>query len=222
MVSSAYSERGYQPYRTALKVRVATRDDFLTHVAHREFARLIERNHTVIEYGCTDGHHLHNQKAKRKVGVEPNPMLRRSAQQACFPIYASMAEVAPETADLILSTYDLNYAGHPLDLLQQFNDKLVPGGRAVFILCDESHGLTDETEVPDEDRAHWTVAYAPRLLQAAGFEVVTQYPLTCRRIRFHRAIAGLFGWSAVCHLAKLFFHVAPCEQPMVLVARKTA
>ena len=222
MVANAVLDRPYRPYRAALKLRSSARDDYSAHIAHRAFARMMRPGDVVIEYGCADGHHLEQQKAGRKIGVEPNPVLRRSAHAVGFPIYASMAEIGPETADLVVSTYDLNYAGQPLGLLQQFNDKLTPGGHALLILCDESHGLTEDAEIQDEESAHWTAADAPRLLRAAGFEIVAQHVLPWRRIPLHRVVAAIFGWSAVCHLARFFHYMYPGERPVAILARKIA
>lgn len=160
------------------------------------FAPYIRETDTVLEFGCGGGYLLKNIRCARKLGIEINPIARATARDNGVEVYERTSEVGAK-ADVVISNHALEHVEHPLAELIALRDRLVAGGRAVFVVPCDGIG---QAYVPNDINQHlytWNAMTLGNLFTAAGFTVIHSKALLYASPPFYRQIAkfGRFAFD---------------------------
>jgi FkbM family methyltransferase len=155
-----------------------------------KFADHVKPEDSVVDFGCGNGALLARVTAATKVGVEVNPAARRAATKRGLRVVASAAELAPESADVVISNHALEHTLNPLSELQALLSALRPGGVIVLWLPLDDWRSQRRYE---KDRNHHLYAWTPlllgNLLYEAGFEHIESRVVTRAWLMFYRPLA---------------------------------
>ncbi len=168
-----------------------------------KFDRYIKPTDAVIDYGCGGGYLLKQLDAAKRLGIEINPSARQEAAKQGIRTVAKTADAQDNWADIIISNNALEHTLRPLDELTALRAKLKPGGRAVFVVPNESISWS---WAPGDVNRHlycWSPMSIGNLFTEAGFQVESSKPFLHKWPRHrYREVAKLSGrlFHFVCRL----------------------
>lgn len=187
----------------------------------RMFRDFIRPTDTVVDFGCGGGFLLRRLQCQRRIGVEVNPAAVSYARASGLDeIVSYLGELAPESADVVISCHALEHTVDPFHKLQQVRVALKPGGLAVFVVPCERY---DTQYVPGNIDQHlytWAPINLGNLLASAGFSV-----LSCERIA-HRfppraaQLQHLVGWGLFHLICRVYANLRPGLTQVRAVGRK--
>lgn len=153
-----------------------------------KFEELLNKDHSVVDFGCGGGFLLANIDAKEKLGIEVNEAARNEALKHGINCVAEIDEVPDRWADRIISNHALEHVHNPLETLEKLRSKLKDKGLAVFVV---PHQSVDEEFKPGDRNMHlytWNQLTLGNLFTQAGYKVKMvqafqhQWPLEYRAI----------------------------------------
>ena len=84
-----------------------------------KFARYINPNDVVLDFGCGGGYLLGNLSCKKKIGVEINPVARKEARKnKNLEIHSSIKLLKNGMVDKVISNHALEHTKRPIDELE--------------------------------------------------------------------------------------------------------
>src|SRR5579872_241304 len=98
-----------------------------------KFEQYVRPEDRVLDFGCGGGYLLKALNCAHKIGVEINPAARVQAVDNGVECHAVIADVADESADVVISNHALEHVPFPIEALRQLKSKLRPGG--TLVLC---------------------------------------------------------------------------------------
>ncbi len=137
----------------------------------RKFARYVGVSDHLLDFGCGGGHLINALAAKKKIGVEINPIALESAGRFCDQIYATIEEVENSSIDVVISNHAMEHVPYPILVLKEINRILKPNGRAVICIPIDDW-RTQKTYNPKDINHHlntWTPQLFGNSLVEAGF-----------------------------------------------------
>ena len=154
------------------------------------FGRLIQTNYfrpfcndelILLDFGCADGFFLRNLPARKRIGVEANPVAREkcmemSTQESCLiELHESLASVGDETVDIVISNHCLEHTLHPFDELKEMKRVLKQNGKLLLVVpFDDWRNSQYRNWVPNHKDNHlytWSPMNLGNLLTDVGFAV---------------------------------------------------
>jgi 2-polyprenyl-3-methyl-5-hydroxy-6-metoxy-1,4-benzoquinol methylase len=139
----------------------------------RLFQPHIDPSHAVVDFGCGTGGLMSKLEAASKLGVEVNDASRERAEGAGHRVVGSPEEVAPESADVVVSNHVLEHTLQPYVELRAIRAMLRPGG--TLLLCVPIDDWRVQRRPVPADADNHLYAWTPRLLRnllaEAGFAV---------------------------------------------------
>lgn len=102
------------------------------------FQRYIKPTDNVAEFGMGGGLLLDKLICKRKIGIEINEVARDYAKQLGIESVSNLSELANGSQDVIISTHALEHCFNPFEIICGLREKLVDGGKAVFVVPHDS------------------------------------------------------------------------------------
>lgn len=155
-----------------------------------KFVDHVRPDDTIVDFGCGNGALLARLPAQRKIGVEVNPAAREAASLRGIEIVRTADEIAPESADLVISNHALEHTLNPLAELRALHTALKPGGSIVLWLPLDDWRSQRRYE---EERNHHLFAWTPlslgNLLEEAGFEAIETRVVTKAWLMFFRSFS---------------------------------
>jgi FkbM family methyltransferase len=155
-----------------------------------KFVDYVTSHDHVIDFGCGNGALLDRIQAASKVGVEVNPAARNAALARGLRVVRTVDELAPDSADVVISNHALEHTLNPLRELSALRRVLRPGGSIVLWLpLDDWRG--QRRHKPDRNRHlfAWTPLSIGNLLEEAGFEGIETRVVTRAWLMFYRRFA---------------------------------
>jgi SAM-dependent methyltransferase len=128
----------------------------------------------VVDFGCGSGRLLTALPARRRIGIEVNPVSAAEARARGVEVVAASADVPESVADVVVSHHALEHALDPFGELVGLRRVLKPGGRLLLVVpLDDWRRERDPW--PDDPNHHlfaWTPLALCNLLGEAGFDVL--------------------------------------------------
>tara|TARA_B110000003_G_C16653522_1_gene535361 strand:- start:3607 stop:4251 length:645 start_codon:yes stop_codon:yes gene_type:complete len=141
-----------------------------------KYTEFLKPNSTIIDFGCGGGHLLSAIDAKRKIGVEVNPLAAEEAKKYGLEVYNNPTDIPDEIADFIISNNALEHTQRPLDELKSLLPKLKHNGLCIFVVPCEN--ITMEWK-PNDINNHlysWSPMCLGNLFIEAGYDLVESKP----------------------------------------------
>ncbi len=135
----------------------------------------VSSGHDVLDFGCGGGQLLRSLDARRKVGVEINPVARAVAADAGIEMYETVGAV-PGVFDRVITSHALEHVPFPQQALVELRGKLRgPESRLVVLLPLEEwrtrHSRTYRADDINQHLYGWTPLTLGNLLASAGLRV---------------------------------------------------
>jgi SAM-dependent methyltransferase len=164
----------------------------------------------VLDFGCGDGYLLGVLPVARKLGVEVSARAAEIATENGLEVVSSLAEVASNTVDVVISHAVLDHTLNPFFELKEIHRVLKPGGRLVlWTPIDDWRDRRARQRDPNFRMYTWTPALMRNLLDEAGFgEIETEVSTNAWSLRFvrqrHRMPAAVFRLA--CRFTAIVLH----------------
>lgn len=168
----------------------------------------INKNDSVLDFGCGGGYLLAAIPARRKVGVEINPAAKQEATSKGLEIYTSLDNVPNEQFSRVISSHALEHIPNPLIALHSMRRLLDPNGKLVLLLpLDDwrpEHQRNFHFGDPVFHLYNWTPQNIGNLLIEAGYypeivKVITDTMSPMALVKYILKIPALripLGWLA--------------------------
>ena len=160
----------------------------------RTFQRYVKPTDTVLDFGCAGGSLVGGLRAARRLGVEINDVARAAAvEQYGIEAYRSLAKVADDSVDVVVTNHTLEHLASPYEALLQIAPKLKPGGKLVIVVPIDDW-RAQRRWYPDDINRHlftWTPLNLGNLLDEAGYAVQEQRIIRRTMMRGHDLYAKL-------------------------------
>jgi SAM-dependent methyltransferase len=141
----------------------------------RKFAPVIRPTDCVVDFGCGTGHTLLAIKARRRIGVDPNPRNQDVARRLGMEVVGTPDELTPGEADVVISNHVLEHTLEPHLELSALGRALKPEGRLMIVVPIDD--WRSQRRAITDDRNHHLYTWTPRLLtnllREAKFEVAS-------------------------------------------------
>lgn len=141
----------------------------------KKFAKYIAPSDVVLDFGCGGGFVLKSLTCRERLGVDINPLARRSAETSGITCYQSLGEIENATVDVAIAHHSLEHVPSPLQSLRDLQLKLKPGGLLLLVVPIDDW-RTQRRYDPAEMNHHlytWTPLLLGHLLYEAGFDTQT-------------------------------------------------
>ena len=174
-----------------------------------KFSSFIASSDRVLDFGCGGGFILRNLVCRHRMGIEINSEARNEALKNGVEVFPSIAVTPDASADVLISHHAIEHVDNPLETLSRIRRKIVPGGRAIFVVPCESILCAYRPNDINQHLYTWSPMCLGNLLSSAGYTVDRVEPLLSRwppGIGTIRKVAGI----RACRLAaSLWGHLAP-------------
>lgn len=133
------------------------------------FQKHIKSTDRIAEFGMGGGLLLNKLVCKEKIGIEINKAAREYAKQLGIESVSNLEELADNSQDVIISTHALEHCLNPYEIVCGLREKLVDGGKAVFVVPYDS--IRDEY-LRGENYYHlytWNQRNLGNLFKMAGY-----------------------------------------------------
>lgn len=176
--STYYRDKSGREYFEGYQDRLARGGTFLNVPLYRRF---VEPMDTVLDFACGSGELLSLLTARRKLGVDVNPLAVEAARARGIEMFANLQEVPSSSIDVIISNHGLEHTLRPYDVLADLRRCTRPGGRLVLYLPADSWFKQRSSRMADPNHHlyTWTPLLLANLLQEAGWHVAYS------RLKFH-------------------------------------
>ena len=141
-----------------------------------KYVPFVKPDFKVLDFGCGGGYLLETLHCREKKGIEVNPSARAEARRRQIETVSATSEVPDEWADIIVSHHALEHCLEPLAELRALRAKLVPGGRAVFVVPCESIRFKYNPADITRHLYTWSPQSLGNLFSEAGFTVESCEP----------------------------------------------
>lgn len=168
-----------------------------------KFAKFVDDNQTIVDFGSGGGFLLKNINCKEKIGIEINKTARIKSEEIGVKTVGSAKEIDDSFADLIISNNALEHTTHPLDELKELYRILKPGGKMVFVVPCESISYSYKPNDINYHLYSWSPMCIGNLFNEAGFEVIESKPYKHKWPPRYDLIAKYFGrkvFSLACQI----------------------
>ncbi len=192
----------------------------------RHFEPYCHEQLDLLDFGCADGLSLRTLPARRRIGVEVNPVAveacKRRAAEANLQVemFACLEEVPSESVDVVISNHCLEHVPRPLDAICQLRRILRKRGQCIIVTPFDDWRNRQYREWRSGDRDHHLYTWGPMNLG----NLVAEGGLSCKSsqlvhsawsVRFLplRGVLGdrLFAWlcwmnSVIRHRREIICH----------------
>ncbi len=168
-----------------------------------KFARYVQPNDVVLDFGCASGELLLALAAAERIGIEVNPATRAEAERAGLRVHESLGSVQSQSIDVAISNHALEHVLSPYDTLVELRRVLRSAGRlAICVPADDWRNAPSwRAGDPNHHVFAWTPLTLGNLLTEAGFDPID---VRMRHRAWPRGYAQLHRrlprvvWEAVC------------------------
>lgn len=183
------------------------------------FRPFCNENAVLLDFGCANGLMLRSLPAKRRIGVEVNPQAleecRRlsEAEDIAVELHESLASVADESVDVVISNHCLEHVLDPLFALKEIRRILKAGGEfAMVVPFDDFRARGQRVWRPGSPSNHlftWCPLNLGNVVTEAGLDV--QEARICTqawspRIYWVHKTFGMRAFRAACFLLSVLLN----------------
>lgn len=169
-----------------------------------KFEKYINPDDIVLEFGCGGGYFLNKIKARKKIGIEINPVAVKNAQVLGLRVYTSIDEVKDSSIDVIYSHHVLEHLPNPYEALTKLRNKLKNNGKMVFIVPYDAHFIHWQANDRNMHLYTWNSMTAGNLFSSAGYKVIKVRYLRYQWPPGASYIRKFFGIRCLNFLSKLY------------------
>lgn len=149
-------------------------------IESRKFARFVDLQDTVLDFGCGSGAVLASLRCARRIGVEVNEAAHESCRGYGIEVHKTLITIPDDSATLAISNHALEHVLCPLNTLKDIRKKLLPGS-ALYLCLPIDDWRTQKQMVKDDINHHlytWTPKLIANLLHEAGYKVLEVQVMT--------------------------------------------
>jgi SAM-dependent methyltransferase len=154
----------------------------------RKFKDFILDSDFVLDFGCGGGFLLDSLVAKKKMGIEINPIAVNSAKQKGIEVYSDLSSVKDNSVDKVISNHALEHVSHPIFELSEIRRVLRPGGK--LILCVPIDDYRRQRKFKESEINNHLQTWTPQLIGNCLVEAGFQYEKINVRILIHSWFPG--------------------------------
>jgi len=185
-----------------------------------KFSPYLKPSDAVLDFGCGGGFLLEMITAKKKIGVEVNPVAQTEASRRGLTVCDSMADVESASIDIIISNHALEHVEDPMFIIREFRRALKPGGLAVIVTPYDRPSYAFDINDRDFHLFGWSPSNLGNLVRNAGFDVLDARELKHAWPPKWNLILEHFG-SAVFHaICRIYSRLGRARTQIRVVARR--
>jgi SAM-dependent methyltransferase len=138
----------------------------------RKFARAMNADSTLLDFGCGSGHLLNALEAKQKIGLEINPYAVAHAEKLGIKVFSDISEIPSESVDIVISNHALEHVPFPLDSIKEIRRVMKSGGKLSICIPIDDWRRAKKFHAQDiNNHLHtWTPQLIGNLFVEAGFD----------------------------------------------------
>lgn len=188
-----------------------------------KFKKTIDKENSVIDFGCGGGFLLGHLECRQKIGIEPNAaaaeVITGHGIKHFLSPTAALTALGAESVDVIISNHALEHTLNPLEELKALSLILKSGGVIhFFVPCDSISYAYNPKDI-NYHLYSWSPQNLGNLFHEAGFEVVYSRPYTHKWPPYYRHF-GKLGWPIFNLLCKIYAHFSRSWWQVEILARK--
>jgi len=196
--ASQQNERIYSATDYHEKAHAVTPRAFALILRYRgeKFARFIDPNDSVLEFGVGPGWNIMNLPARRRVGFDVTEAYAAQLRAAGVEFFSDLSALAPHSFDVVIFSHVMEHLLSPPETLAKIADLIKPSGRLVLIVPLEQRLRKHSSKDHNHHLYSWNVQTLTNLLQACGYHVESCTAKATGYDRFGAELAARFRAGA--------------------------
>lgn len=138
----------------------------------KKFEKYINKNDTVLDFGCGGGYLLKNLSCLKKHGLEINPNAITEAKTNLDKVFNNIDLLPLNYYDKIISNNVLQHCENPFLELKKLNKSLKKNGLIIIIVSCASRRLSYKSNDINYQLYSWSPMNLGNILDAANFKVL--------------------------------------------------
>lgn len=185
----------------------------------RYFQPFCAEDKDLLDFGCANGLMLRTLAARRRIGVEVNPLCLaecralNDATGVAVEVHKGLDEVASESVDVVISNHALEHVPDPSAVLREMRRVLRAKGALILVTpFDDFRSAGHRTWRPGDKNHHlftWSPLNLGNLVDESGFQVVESRICTSAwspRFFWVCRTLGMRAFRAACFLCSVLKH----------------
>ena len=177
-----------------------------------KFVKSIQKDFTILDFGCGGGYLLKELDCKKKIAIEPNMEAREEAlKNGISNIYENVDECLKDNmnkVDLIISNHALEHTLNPLSELKKLKDLLNENGKIHFVVPCEHVTYTYNPKKDENNHLYsWSPMNLGNLFTEAGFKVIYSRALVHKWPPYYKWFSKL-GWNFFHFICRIYGFLA--------------
>jgi len=139
-----------------------------------KFKNYINKEDTVLDFGCGGGYLINNVQCKEKKGFEINKSAHEECRKKNIFITDNFDELEDQSLDKIISNHAFEHVPTPFETLKKLYNKLKKGGKIIIVVpCEQNHepGFSYKPNDINQHLYTWCPMTLGNLVKLSGFEV---------------------------------------------------
>ena len=183
------------------------------------FERYINKEDSVLDFGCGGGYLINELKCKEKHGVEINPYAVKEAENLSIKIFKDVNELSENYYNKIISNNCLQHCENPFIELQNLHKTLKKDGLIILVVSCSSRNLKYKPNDINYQLYSWSPMNFGNILDTAGFSLVKVKKINSRWIPKYEFFYKLFG-EKIFRLACFFYSLIDSSITSVIAVAK--
>lgn len=190
--------------------------DFGSIVDQEKFIKHLGAKKRLIEFGCGGGYLLSTLPAKEKIGIEINPIARKTATKNGLRVFPNVKEVRDGWADVVISNHALEHCLSPLQEIKDLYKKLRVGGTIIFVTPHERNTIYHKDDV-NQHLYTWSEL---NIAKHAGYKLISVETCKTAWPPYYRQIYSIFGAKIFKTLSNIYGRLFSPMWEVRIVAKK--
>ena len=186
----------------------------------KKVSKFIKPTDNVVDFGCGGGYLLKNINCNERIGIEINPVARKTASANGIKTYRFSKFLKNSWADVIVSDNALEHTHNPLGELKALFPKLKKNGRIIFVVPCESYKMQFKPNDINKHLFSWSPVDLGNLFTLAGYKVISVKPFLDKWPPYYKIIGKLFGMRIFGLFSSVYGHIDKKWVQVRIVATK--
>lgn len=185
-----------------------------------KFDKYINKDDSVLDFGCGGGYLLKNIDCLNKHGVEINKTAIEIAKKNSLKIFENSSDIENNFYDKIISNHALQHCENPFQELLNLHKALKKNGLIIISISCANKKLSYERNDINYQLYSWSPMNIGNLLNATGFEVLSVNNYNVRWLPKFELLYKIFGEKIFIILCKFYGIFNDKISDIVAVAKK--
>lgn len=185
-----------------------------------KFDKYINKDDSVLDFGCGGGYLLKNIDCLNKHGVEINETAIEIAKKNSLKIFKNSSDIEDNFYDKIISNHALQHCENPFQELLNLHKALKKNGLIIISISCANKKLSYKPNDINYQLYSWSPMNIGNLLNATGFEVLSVNNYNLRWLPKFELLYNIFGEKIFIILCKFYGIFNDKISDIVAVAKK--